>query len=144
MTTIAWDGRTLAADSLSTWNGSRDGLATKIAKRGSILAGSAGNAVICRRLLDWFRTGMQGHPPSAGNKDAGNWSTISLFGYGGMVVSYGPDGWESVRVPSYALGSGAEYAAGAMSAGCDARRAVEIAIEHDTSSGGPITVLSVR
>lgn len=144
MTTIAWDGRTLAADSLSTWSGTRSGYATKIAKLGPIAAGSSGNAVICRRLLDWFKGGMVGHPPPAGNKDAGNWSTLNIFGFNDIVLTYGPDGWESVRTDAYATGSGCDYASGAMSAGCDARRAVEIAIEHDTSSGGPITVLSVR
>lgn len=144
MTTIAWDGRTLAADTQSTWRGVRDGHATKIARRGRIFAGSAGNAVICRRLLDWFRAGMIGHPPPAGHKDADSWSTLCIFGLGDLVVTYGPDGWEAVRSGTYALGSGCDFAAGALSAGCDARRAVEIAMLHDTSSGGEITVLTVN
>lgn len=144
MTTIAWDGKTLAADTLSTWDGARSGYVSKIAKRGNLLAGVTGNAVICRSLLDWFRSGMIGEPPSAGSKGAGDWSTLNLFGFDGLVLTYGPDGWESVKSEAYANGSGCDYALGAMSAGCDARRAVEIAMMHDTRSGGEVQSISVR
>lgn len=141
MTTIAWDGQTLAADTLATWRGTRDGYAVKIARRGAVLAGAAGNAVICRRLMDWFRSGMVGHPPSAGSKEADNWSTLQIFTPDGLVVSWGPDGWEAVRAPRYALGSGCDFALGAMVAGADAETAVRAAIEYDINSGGEITVL---
>ena len=43
----------------------------------------------------------------------------------------------------YAIGSGNELALGAMAAGADARRAVEIAIMLDTSSGGEIHTMNV-
>lgn len=142
MTTIAWDGRTLAADTLATWNGSREGYVVKIARRGAVMAAAAGNAVICRRLMDWFRDGMRGAPPSAGDKAAGNWSSLHIFTPGGQVVTWGPDGWEAVRASLYASGSGGDFALGAMTVGATAEEAVAAAILHDTGSGGDITVLT--
>lgn len=56
-------------------------------------------------------------------------------------VMWGPRGWERSRAKYLALGSGSEYAMGAMSMGATAEQAVAVAIEHDTGSGGEIMVL---
>jgi hypothetical protein len=42
--------------------------------------------------------------------------------------------------PFFAAGSGQDFALGAMAAGADARRAVEIAIQFDTQSGGRVDI----
>lgn len=43
-----------------------------------------------------------------------------------------------------ALGSGAEYAMGAMAAGVDAIKAVEIAIDHDVHTGGVVESVNCK
>lgn len=143
MTTIAWDGKTLAADTLVTWRGNRLGTAPKIAKRGRILASVAGSGVIGRALLDWFNTGMCGHPPPAKGHAEEDWATMCLFGLDGVVVLYGPEGWEFVKTKTYADGAGGDFALGAMSAGLDAYAAVKIASVHSVSTGNDIMALSI-
>ncbi|WP_374387103.1 hypothetical protein [Brevundimonas sp.] len=139
MTTIAYRDGVLAADTLATWGDSRDGRISKIVKRGPILACAGGAVAGGQRFLDWVRTGMQGDPPESTTGD-GEW-----YGYiitpDDQFCLWGPRGWERCRGETLTLGSGSEYAKGAMSMGADAVRAVEVAILHDTKSGGPIEVL---
>ena len=47
----------------------------------------------------------------------------------------------STRLRFYAIGSGCEFATGAMEMGATAEEAVQVAIKHSTSCGGPINVL---
>lgn len=139
MTTIAWDGRTLAADTLVSANGLRDARSTKIWRRGRVLFGATGSSPLAERFRSWVIAGMDGKDPYHGADD-GNGLIVTRD----SAVCFGPDGpWSVRRELFYALGSGYPIAMGAMSAGADARRAVEIAIEHDTKSGGPITVLTL-
>lgn len=49
-----------------------------------------------------------------------------------------------IETSRYAIGSGAEFALGAMSMGADAVRAVEVACEHDFHSGGPVISLAAE
>lgn len=142
MTTIAYRDGVLAADTLATWGDSRDGRCTKIAKRGPVLAAGAGSMAQVQAFLDWFRAGMKGDPPPAQAGD--NSAFCYLIEPSGWFLMWGPRGWERSRDDALALGSGGEYARGAMSAGATAEEAVAIAILHDVKSGGPITVLSVR
>ena len=46
-----------------------------------------------------------------------------------------------IECASYAIGSGALYAIGAMAEGASAERAVEVACMFDSHCGGPIVVL---
>lgn len=140
MTTIAFKAGVIAADTLATWGNSRDGEFTKIARRGPFLAGVSGAVAPCQRFLDWFVSGMEGDPPPMPEGDA--------LAHGIIItpadecLTWGPRGWERTRVETYALGSGADYATGAMAMGATAEEAVRVAMRFDTKTGGE--VLSLR
>lgn len=68
---------------------------------------------------------------------------MCLFGLDGVVVLYGPEGWEFVKTKTYADGAGGDFALGAMSAGLDAYAAVKIASVHSVSTGNDIMALSI-
>lgn len=44
----------------------------------------------------------------------------------------------------YAIGSGADFAIGAMAVGAGPERAIEVAIAHNQHTGGPVQALSLR
>lgn len=54
------------------------------------------------------------------------------------------DAWSGpIQTDCAAIGSGEEYAMGALKMGASAEKAVQIAIECDVWSGGPITVMAL-
>lgn len=139
MTTIAWDGKVLAADTLVTCNGFRTNYAPKIWREGRLLCGGAGSRTIALQFRDWVRGGMAGPCPL--QKDIGNVFVIRPDGLGVMWCDDGPF---TVGPEPWALGSGEHLALGALEMGADALRAVEVAIKHHTGSGGAITVLTLQ
>jgi hypothetical protein len=139
MTTIAWRGNTLAADTLATFSSHRDGYITKIAKRRQYLASGSGSAAGCIRFLDWFRRGMVGAAPDMGTKE--NYAYGRIYCPNGLILCLSIDGWEHVRSEYYACGTGADYCYGAMAMGASAEEAVRAALKFETLSGGEITVL---
>lgn len=62
-----------------------------------------------------------------------------------LIISFGPDygGEWATRTwhGFYAMGSGKDFASGAMAAGATAEEAVQCAIQFDTCSGGEVQVL---
>lgn len=139
MTTIAYRDGEIAADTLATWGNNRDGHMTKVAKRGPFLAGVSGAVSASQRFLDWFRCGLEGDPPEMPDGDRTTYGIICTPD--GYVLTWGPTGWERLRSPTYAIGSGSEFAQGAMAMGATAEEAVRVAMIFDTKSGGEITVL---
>lgn len=142
MTTIAWDGKSLAFDSQTTCGGHRDLSVIKAVKRGAALAAAAGTSAKGLQFLDWFRAGMAGDPPEAGSEDDNSfWGLIVTTD---RLLIWNSAGWLAGKSDHpYTLGSGGTYALGAMGAGADARAAVEIAARYDTGTGGDVTVLSL-
>lgn len=148
MTTIAFDGKTMAADKQSV-GGSR-----KYQQHGcKIRAGSyhgqpalfsgAGTIVYCDAVIEWLQAGMpdEGRPEMPTNPDSFTVlvaTELGLFEYIDSLrpLALGPLKW--------AIGSGAEYALGAMAAGASAKRAVEIACTLDVNSGMGVDVLTLR
>lgn len=137
MTTIAWDGKTLAADTLATADGLRDNRAVKIWRHGKALVGAVGNQAACIRFRSWVLDGMNGESPF---KEAdGNGLVVSEA----VTVCFGEHGGWPVKEPFYTLGSGYQIALGALARGATAREAVEIAARFDTMTGGDITELTL-
>lgn len=137
MTTIAWDGKRLAADSqITTSSGVRDGYRTKILRRGAVIAGAAGPVGSIKAFTDWVQGGLVGDIPAM------HPDTEALLIAPGHVLSL-EDGGRLVpmNVNVTAIGSGAKMAIGAMEAGASARKAIEIAARRDVWTGGAITVL---
>ncbi|WBA79556.1 hypothetical protein [Endozoicomonas sp. GU-1] len=142
MTTIAWDGKTLASDSRMTCPYIFDGYTGKIRKitvgDEAVLIGVAGGAANAGLLFEWVESGMSADAfPQVSNIEA-----ILVTGKGAFFVED-----KSYLIPlesgsKHAVGSGCEYAMSAMMAGKNASKAVEIAIQLDTNSGGQ--VISMR
>lgn len=136
MTTIAWDGKTLAADTRATSSG-MPYKAVKLFKLadGSLFAGSGDYGQVCS-VREWLESG--GEKPRADD-------------FAGLLVA--PDGaafrleTALIRLPLYepfhAIGSGRDFAMAAMHCGRSAREAVEIAALYDVFSGGEIMAIDV-
>lgn len=133
MTTIACDGKSMAGDTLVTSGSEIVGYAIKIerTKDGRIF-GSAGPGDDCRRFAQWMQGGDK---PELSN----DFSALILT-LDGTVYYVGATLEPSEFIVPQALGSGGDFAIGAMLAGKSPRDAVAIAIERDTRSGGDITV----
>lgn len=130
MTTIATDGKTMAADSLMTGNGEILGTFRKIhrCKNGSI-AGSAGtpfNSVLFNEWLD----NQEGEKP----KLTDNFSGLVLTSEG-KVFYYNEHLIPVEYIAPMTVGSGGDLALGAIPA-----QAVGIAMQRDTRTGGDIQV----
>ena len=140
MTTIAWRGSELASDSALTY-GSSQSKAIKIIKLPGVAYGLAGDASSICQFIDMVRDG--GDPFDT--KIKGDFDCLMLTPDGCFLVQNGsyPIPW---MTEFWAIGSGSDYAIGAMAASkrVTARRAVEIAAEHDTNSALPVQLARVR
>lgn len=143
MTTIVWDGKTLAADRLVTVGGIREGAMNKIVKRkkDGALAGGAGAAAMVAAFHRWFLKGEKGKRPElrAGDSNA----SCFIIRPDHTLEVHEELGWFPLMADNYAAGSGYELAYGAMSMGADATLAVQVATERNTDSGGPIDTLEL-
>ena|SRR3990167_3555319 len=143
MTTVAWDGKVLAADRQAT-NGGLKFHVTKLKKVNGSLLFSSGDLDTFVAMVEWFRHGANQKelPKVQGEKD----TTISFF-------EVRPDGtlwcYERsahpflVEEPFYACGSGRDYALSAMKLGKGAVEAVLFAGEFDAYTGLGVTVLTL-
>jgi ATP-dependent protease HslVU (ClpYQ) peptidase subunit len=139
MTTICTDGIVMAADSRACTN---DTIACdKVMKLARLVDGSvlgiSGMATIDDRLARWIMG--EGEFP----KDCGDWSALHLTSEGVTFYSKAHEtSPRPVDCPA-AIGSGREFAIGAMLAGAGPVKAVEIAAMRDPFTGGPIKAMKV-
>lgn len=138
MTTIATDGRSIAADGLVTSNGTIFGTTfAKIAKlKDGRIAGSAGSAFDIEPFQAWLESG--GDFPNVED----NFDALVIYPDGSCRSFDGKGRSVPEQVPT-ACGSGRELAIGAMMAGASPKRAVKIASTRDCCTGGKITTLTV-
>lgn len=162
MTTICWDGRNLAADSLRSRNGVRMGHYPKIHAKAAdgefyheedgrrLAFALTGFPAHREQWIAWYLNG-QGKddlPHAPDTSDLGGWFIVLREGEHPSLrvcslatpylvdVAEAPDAW----------GSGGEIALGAMLAGKSALKAVAIACgpRGDTGTGGPIRFLDTQ
>ena len=132
MTVIAWDGVTVAADSMAN----EDGLSSTVTKlhtfKDGVLA-DVGELWACAAMRAWL-TG-DGAFPNVSGADA----SLIVFGPLGEVQEYQstPYPLEEFSAP-YAWGCGRDLALGAMLAGATAVEAARIACERSIYCGGPV------
>lgn len=128
MTTIAWDGKTMAADRLST---DHKAPVPKLhtLHSGEVVGGCGRHEhVLC--AIDWLENG--GPKPDLGDDTF----TLLMVDVDGRAYTYSnrlvamP-----VLTPFHAIGSGSKYAMGAMAALVGAYDAVCIAAEFDHNTG---------
>ena len=136
MTTCAWDGHTLAADTRNTSRGLpfQSTKAFRL-KDGRLYAGS-GSAEDSQAVKAWLESGAD--KPKVEN-------------FVGIVIGHDGSIWRyedklvafQINEPFHAIGSGRDFAIAAMSLGKTARDAVELASRFDIYTGGPITELRI-
>lgn len=134
MTTIVFDGSTVAWDSRVTAGG--DIITDNAQKRYKV----DGRTFWCAGTVGDFQEFADSY---AGRETRRELSVAALvLDRDGLYVA-GIDGHEIWRTPviaACALGSGGDYALGAISCGKSAREAVKIATTRDSRSGGRIRV----
>ena len=135
MTTIAWDGMTVASDSQST-EGEIRGLhpCKKLIKyKGNIYA-FAGTISSCKEVIRWLkRGGKKTDVPEMADMDF----AVLQF-KDGKCFLYCADFSPSQILPPYTMGTGKEVALGAILAGVTAQEAVRITCDVDINSGLPV------
>lgn len=138
MTTVCFDGKTLAADRAQFEDDVIVSEGPKIARReDGALIGVAGNAALSAAFVRWFLAGGQGNPPSLGDDDTHNAEAL-IITTDGTVERHFRLGWHQVHGPHFAIGRGAELALGAMDAGASAEFACQIATKR--VGGDPATI----
>lgn len=142
MTTIAWDGNTLAADKQNTSHG-LPRTTTKIYRvRGELIALTGGTH--CYALLEWFKGPREPKewPRGSNDDDCGNVIRIcrdGIFVYNGAGFPHA----EPLEDKFMAFGSGRDFAIAAMHMGATAKEAVEIASIYDINTGMGVDTLDL-
>ena len=136
MTTIACDGREIAADGLVTSDNFRmERNARKILVEDGAIYAIAGTQCLMRPLVDWVKAGAD--PDKLPKFGEMAWGLLVISRTRAVHYQSRCHFPEEVSYP-FTTGSGREIALGAMRAGRSAREAVEIACEEDVWSGGKI------
>jgi ATP-dependent protease HslVU (ClpYQ) peptidase subunit len=138
VTTIATDGKTMAGDGQA--EACHTIICTTRAKVARLsdgsLFGSAGRGADNLAMIEWLESGMEDKRPRLKS-----FSGLRLFADGRLEY------WsEDVDVPTpvdvpCAVGSGMDFAIGAMLCGASPEQAVAIASQRDPGTGGKIIVL---
>lgn len=133
MTTIAWDGLTMASDSQCSYH-SMDTQKVHRLNDGS-LVGLAGNSGLCLRVMRALERGKT--EPYA----PGDYSYLRVWPDGRAEVSAG-DGAIPMPHRFFAIGSGSDYAMGAMAMHATAAEAVRVASMFDSDTGGRVHTMA--
>lgn len=138
MTTIAYDGHELAADSMVSLGSIKYTTRKLVRLKDGGLLGAAGKTVEISRLVRYLNGENDTRPkiPSV--------HAIHVHPDGRVFLyAQGIDD-EPVLDRFVAVGSGGDIALGAMEAGKSAFLAVEIACRRDSNSGPPVESISLR
>lgn len=144
MTVLAFDGKTLAADRQAESGGHTTTMRKILRCQDGSLVGIAGHAAHGMRLLRWA---VEGFDPAAFpvHKDDNDCAHLYRVMPDGKILVY-ENTIEPLRLldSMFAGGCGRGLALGAMAAGADAKRAVEIACEHHAGCGRGVDVLALE
>ena len=143
MTVIVSDGRYVAADTLIVSDSGMMGRTCKLAVFGSQVLAHSGAADHGQMLEIWFKDGKKpdAFPKTTADKDA----YLYVFEYGKPTMCF--QSWPAPVIlieKTVAAGAGGPYALAALHLGCDARRAVDVAIECNVYCGGDIEYVDLK
>lgn len=143
MTTIAWDGKTLAADRMATYSFTKRKV-RKLFDCGDYAYGCSGEFWQAHLIADWLRSG-------AGNSGRVTQDEISCCGIAvrktdgvAFVVEGKSVVLTEIRDEFFATGSGHEYARAAMALGKTAMQAIALASRFDVHTGLGVDTIRVR
>lgn len=138
MTTVACNTTTMAADKLLT--GGPMHSVTKLFRVGASIIGVCGKYDQALRFVEWRRN-PDVRPTFVGEPDV---QALELT-QDGKIIWWGIEMIPvQIHKPFYAIGMGAEYALGAMSAGKSPQSAVKIASVWDSATGSEVQIMKVR
>lgn len=151
MTTIAWDGKTLAADSLGDQNGLR--METTKLHRGVLadghpfILGAAGENSWANMLHQWVKTltverlKYEPYPHQCNDgADRNDPAAIIVLGKFGVFYKAGAT-FAQLEREFHAVGSGRDFAIASMHYGNPAEEAVRVACRYDCYSGGDVRTM---
>lgn len=140
MTTVAWDGKTLAADRQLTI-GSTPMPYRKLFRAKHRVDGARLLYGCCGDAFDGvqFRRWVEGGDKPVGIKPS--FSSVAIDDKGRVWYCGDSLVWLPISLRHWAIGSGCDYAMGAMAAGASAAKAVRIASGLDTNSGVGVDTL---
>ena len=138
MTTIATDGKSMAGDGQSEDHCRTivSHTSVKVSKLGDgRILGAAGNSLDADAWQEWVSTGKVGACPIESDQFAG-----LILNTDGTVLWVDHKGREILTPTPVAIGSGQDFAYGAMEAGASPCMAVQIAAKRDPGTGGIVTI----
>lgn len=141
MTTVAWDGKTLAADRQSTAGGTPYQTTKVFEAFGPDgrrwLYACSGISSECQEFTRRINAGQ----PMPEFKEL---AVLAVDDQGHVWQAVENLMWERKEIKRWAMGSGADYALGAMAAGATAFRAVQIASELDVNTGLGVDLIDLE
>lgn len=145
MTIIVWDGHTLASDKQVTTNGLRRKV-TKIFKIRDHLVGFSGDFDLAQSLKYWFQSGADIEKYPTFQSDSDKFVGMLVITPNREILKYerSPHPIHMTENKTYALGSGRDFAIGAMAMGADALDAVRITSMYDSGCGLGVDSLTLK
>ena len=144
MTVIAWDGKSVAADSLATFGGYRSPLwAQKITRRDDFVYGITGFFGWFDAWIEWHRAGADPQRIPAASVPMDRCGNFLIFTRDSAFCCSAQMPYLQRTGAPDAWGDGCEYAIGAMLAGASAQRAAEVAISSSSSCDGPVCAIDL-
>jgi hypothetical protein len=142
MTTIAYDGKTMAADSQGSGDFIEQIEYQKIFENDRYVLGIAGDFGVTLKLKIWLLDSSESNKPVFSESEhmgalvyCKNRKELFFMDRNLVFIPCG--------IPS-AIGSGGRYAMGAMLAGASAKEAVEISKKLDVNTGGKIQAINIE
>lgn len=140
MTTIAWDGKRLAADKQSTQPCGKVRRTKVYRLNDGSLYGAAGLSTTCDALREWLDAGAAGERPKVFDDEEDAPDAIVVKPTGDVWI-YSKHGRYKPEAPFIAIGSGSQFAMAAMYLGQSAPEAVMVASALDAHTGMGVDVL---
>lgn len=146
MTTICTDGKTIAADTLATHGDLIcQGPRKKLVCRDGRIFGWSGPTCFQSEWIDWYLAGAKPGTtlPGLGDDDDGNMLIVETDGSLKFALLGKTNSRVSEACYPMAVGSGRDFAMGAMVHGATAEDAVRVAMKLDPYSGGDVVVVTI-
>lgn len=142
MTTIAWDGRTVAGDNQARSGNYRcpQGM-HKIRRVGDRVYAVTGSAPLVQPMIEWHQKGAK--PADIPQVKGDSYCRLIVFEKGRCYLYTSEIPYPDEYFAPNAWGSGDDFAIGAMHAGADAKRAIEIAIVCNPDTGGDVKCIDL-
>ena len=138
MTTIIADKTGVAGDSIATSPYGLSGCSKVFRLQNSAIVGIAGTLIDWLLFIDWLRGDMEGRPPPMREVEALMLHKKILYHFDSSPTPM------KVTDTVAVIGSGAQFALGAYTAGASLKEALRIARKFDPYTAGQIKFIPVR